>query len=1155
VAAAVLTIGTLRPALELAWAVAKAGTQARPPISPPGRLRPLMRFAKLPDRALATVQQVVEDDPAFRARVVEWADEAKLDRQAWLWLVRPDGWEHDLEIGVVEDRVGVSKVEQRKEQRREDAGAGEPHAATAEGAPSGAELARLQQANAELEDRLAAEQEARRQAEADRESAQVSTRQAREAEERETAKRLAAAEQSGARAEAELVRLHQANAELTAQLTSQRDVRRQAEADRDAHEVARRQATVDREASEVARRQAMADREASEVARRGAEEERIRLEEAVTVLEGRVSSLGTDRDETVEQLTDTEGEHSTAGDQLALLTDQLQQARAEASRLRADRDAIEVARRQAIADHEATQVARRTVEEQLGRLEGTVMALEGRVSSLGADRDEGVKQLTQASQERETLRDQVALLTTELKEAQDQTAQLQADRDVQEVARQEAQDEREGFEASRRQAEQEHESLEADRGQLEQAREALEADRQTAIEARESLEADRGQLEQAREALEADRGQLEQARESLEADRGQLEQAREALEALEADRRAAIEARESLEAERESLEADRRATAEEREAVDADRHQAEEERESLEADRQTATADRSGLEEALAVLQSRVAELESDLEDATEQLARSSLEQDTAREEIAELIDQLRLARAETTRLHVGREEIRAAAGREIARAAEAARLLSEALAEAALTRSGDVEEPIQELGVGERQFGRERFSGGGRLGTGKAGAGDAGAGQEARPITAATPGAERSGGRERSRGNDRLRSGEWLPAAEPPMRGQDVVGAEAVLRAERTQGPDGFLAGDDEIGPDETLASTPRRRDSSPKRREDLPAYDRVPEGVRTLDSEARRRSGPPPSGEGRAGAERPVERPPSRGRAGDVEAPGLSSAESPSPRSPSEESESADYGAVAAASERKPTGDHLAAADDVPDGELLPAEAPPSSGEPALGRDRKADGDEVGKGELDQTAPEAAAAKPAVATPPSRPRPGTIRRRPLPLPPAIFDDSVEAAAHLVRVPSILLIVDGYNVTMTSWPHLELSRQRHQLVDALAELAVRLGTLVQVVFDGADMAGRFGPPPNARRLMRVTFSPDGVEADEIIVDIVDHLDPTQAVVVATNDRQLQDAVRRRGGNVITVAQLLAVVGRTGTVSSSSGLRWRNRQRKGPAAK
>jgi predicted RNA-binding protein with PIN domain len=110
----------------------------------------------------------------------------------------------------------------------------------------------------------------------------------------------------------------------------------------------------------------------------------------------------------------------------------------------------------------------------------------------------------------------------------------------------------------------------------------------------------------------------------------------------------------------------------------------------------------------------------------------------------------------------------------------------------------------------------------------------------------------------------------------------------------------------------------------------------------------------------------------------------------------------------------------------------------------------------------------------------------------------------------------------------------------------------MRLGTLVQVVFDGADVAGRFGPPPAARRLMRVTFSPEGVDADAIIVELLDQLNSAQGVVVATNDRQLQEGVRRRGGNVMTVAQLMAVVGRTGNSSGSSGLRWpRSRQRKG----
>jgi predicted RNA-binding protein with PIN domain len=154
------------------------------------------------------------------------------------------------------------------------------------------------------------------------------------------------------------------------------------------------------------------------------------------------------------------------------------------------------------------------------------------------------------------------------------------------------------------------------------------------------------------------------------------------------------------------------------------------------------------------------------------------------------------------------------------------------------------------------------------------------------------------------------------------------------------------------------------------------------------------------------------------------------------------------------------------------------------------------------------------------------------TVARQPVALPAAVFDDSFEAAEHLVRVRGILLIVDGYNVTISSWPHLELPRQRHHLVDALAELAMRTGLQVHVVFDGTDLNNRFGPPAAARRRMRVTFSPDGVEADEVIINLVDQLDPAQPVVVATDDREVRDGVRQRGANVMSVAQLLAVLRR-----------------------
>jgi predicted RNA-binding protein with PIN domain len=162
-------------------------------------------------------------------------------------------------------------------------------------------------------------------------------------------------------------------------------------------------------------------------------------------------------------------------------------------------------------------------------------------------------------------------------------------------------------------------------------------------------------------------------------------------------------------------------------------------------------------------------------------------------------------------------------------------------------------------------------------------------------------------------------------------------------------------------------------------------------------------------------------------------------------------------------------------------------------------------------------------------------RPRqPSRPRRKPLPLPPAVLDDSPAAAAHLVRVPNVVLIVDGYNITLTSWPELDLGGQRRRLLDALAELTVRTGATVRVVFDGNDEGGVIKPPASASRRMQVQFTAGDVEADQVIVDMVEHLGAHRPVVVASDDRWIRAEVAQQGANLISVVELRAVIGRTG---------------------
>lgn len=164
---------------------------------------------------------------------------------------------------------------------------------------------------------------------------------------------------------------------------------------------------------------------------------------------------------------------------------------------------------------------------------------------------------------------------------------------------------------------------------------------------------------------------------------------------------------------------------------------------------------------------------------------------------------------------------------------------------------------------------------------------------------------------------------------------------------------------------------------------------------------------------------------------------------------------------------------------------------------------------------------------------TGPIRPRPSRRsipKRRPAPLPPAILDDSREAADHLVRTPGALLVVDGYNATMTYRPELALPEQRRRLTDALAELSARTGVEVHVVFDGA--ADAWASEGSGRKRVRVSFTATDVEADDAILDLVDAEPLTRPVVVASSDKRVRTGATKRGANAISTAQLLAALRR-----------------------
>ena len=103
-------------ALERAVVTARRDASTVDAPAPPTKLRPVLRFAKLPSRALQTVRAVLDSDDEFRARVAEGATENELGRASWLFLERPEGWDEEFELLAA---AAVEESEDDEASRRE----------------------------------------------------------------------------------------------------------------------------------------------------------------------------------------------------------------------------------------------------------------------------------------------------------------------------------------------------------------------------------------------------------------------------------------------------------------------------------------------------------------------------------------------------------------------------------------------------------------------------------------------------------------------------------------------------------------------------------------------------------------------------------------------------------------------------------------------------------------------------------------------------------------------------------------------------------------------------------------------------------------------------------------------------------------------------
>ncbi len=152
------------------------------------------------------------------------------------------------------------------------------------------------------------------------------------------------------------------------------------------------------------------------------------------------------------------------------------------------------------------------------------------------------------------------------------------------------------------------------------------------------------------------------------------------------------------------------------------------------------------------------------------------------------------------------------------------------------------------------------------------------------------------------------------------------------------------------------------------------------------------------------------------------------------------------------------------------------------------------------------------------------------TTARRNVPIcPPGMRADRPDALDAMLRTRGVVLVVDGYNVSMLAWRDATVADQRDQLVAALAALHLKLRCDVVVVFDGADVEGIQLP---RRPGVRVVFSSAGEKADPVIVREAAAPGSEVPVIVATSDAWVHGEAERDGAVVVPAATLLEVLRR-----------------------
>jgi hypothetical protein len=127
---------------------------------------------------------------------------------------------------------------------------------------------------------------------------------------------------------------------------------------------------------------------------------------------------------------------------------------------------------------------------------------------------------------------------------------------------------------------------------------------------------------------------------------------------------------------------------------------------------------------------------------------------------------------------------------------------------------------------------------------------------------------------------------------------------------------------------------------------------------------------------------------------------------------------------------------------------------------------------------------------------------------------------ESKNALVEIFRQEKVMLIIDGYNVSLNSFANLSLELQREQTINCAANIESRFSTNCTVIFDGESNTTR----ASMRSKVHVVFSPGDRTADDLIVERIQVTPSDRPIILVTNDENLKRRAKGLGCQTISTS-------------------------------